>query len=191
MTTTPTDPSRLLLTGENPYIQLTETEGAPMSTVASFWRILFSPGGRGHVLFLKSELTGNQTKIYSDNIAVTRYLQQEIEGFFETSFKDQGIPVIEATFENSGDMRSFWQETIRSRDDEVSMTWHNMGEPRLSHSFPGENPRGVCNVSIPVHSARLMFNGGVAKGRPFPRQLHERAHSTCAIAISETWTERR
>ena len=57
MTTSPIDPSRILLTGENPYTRLSETDGEPTTSDASFWRILFSPGGPGHVLFLQSELT--------------------------------------------------------------------------------------------------------------------------------------
>ena len=44
MTTSPVDPNRVLLTGENPYIRLSETDGDPSTTDASFWRILFSPG---------------------------------------------------------------------------------------------------------------------------------------------------
>ena len=52
----------------------------PVTSDASFWRILFSPGGPGHVLFLQSELTGNQPRIYTDNIQMTRWLQGEIQG---------------------------------------------------------------------------------------------------------------
>ena len=51
------DPNRVVLTGENPFIRLSETDGGPITTNASFWRIIFSPAGPGHVLYLKSELT--------------------------------------------------------------------------------------------------------------------------------------
>ncbi|MBQ10080.1 MAG: hypothetical protein CMJ45_00820, partial [Planctomyces sp.] len=60
MTTSSVDPNQVLLTGENPYIRLSETDGGPNTSDASFWRILFSPGGPGHVLFLQSELTDDQ-----------------------------------------------------------------------------------------------------------------------------------
>ena len=43
-------------------------------TNASFWRIIFSPAGPGHVLYLKSELTENKWRIYADNIAMARWL---------------------------------------------------------------------------------------------------------------------
>ena len=79
MTTSPVDPNRVLLTGENPYIRLSETDGGPETTNASFWRILYSPGGPGHVLFIQSELTNNQARIYTDNVQMTRWLQGEIQ----------------------------------------------------------------------------------------------------------------
>ena len=34
------DPNRLILTGENPFIRLSGTDGGPTTTNASFWRIL-------------------------------------------------------------------------------------------------------------------------------------------------------
>ena len=51
------DPHRLILTGENPFIRLSDKDGDPNSTDASYWRILFCPAGPGHVLYVKSELT--------------------------------------------------------------------------------------------------------------------------------------
>ena len=57
------DANRTIMTGENPFIRLSEKDGDPNSTDASFWRVLFSPGGPGHVLYLKSELTENTWRI--------------------------------------------------------------------------------------------------------------------------------
>ena len=139
MTTSPIDPNRVLLTGENPYIRLSETDGGPAITDASFWRILFSPGGPGHVLFLQSELTGDQPRVYTDNIQMTRWLQAEIQGRINPAFGDLEIPGREASFHSSGDLRSFWTEEISSQDEEISLTWYDLGEPFLSHSVPGGN----------------------------------------------------
>ena len=46
-TASPIDPNRLLLTGENPYIRLSATDDGPVTSDASFWRILFSRAARG------------------------------------------------------------------------------------------------------------------------------------------------
>ena len=53
------------------------------------------------------------------------------------------------------------------------MTWYDLGEPFLSHSFPSgnpEHPHGVATVLIPANGARLTINDRFAKGRPFPVQ---------------------
>ena len=190
MTTSPIDPNRVLLTGENPYIRLSDTDGGTTTTDASFWRILFSPGGPGHVLFLRSELTDNRPRIYTDNVQMTRWLQGEIQGRINATFGDLDIPAREAGFGSSGDLRSFWTESVSARDEEISLTWYDLGEPFLSHSFPGgnpERPHGVSTVLIPANGARLIINGNFASGRPFPREREGRSHSTCALAFSESW----
>ena len=52
-----TDSNRVIMTGENPFIRLSEKDGDPNRTDASFWRVIFCPAGPGHVLYPKSELT--------------------------------------------------------------------------------------------------------------------------------------
>ena len=39
------DPNRLILTGENPFIRLSATDDGPVTTNASYWRILMSGAG--------------------------------------------------------------------------------------------------------------------------------------------------
>ena len=190
-TASPIDPNRLLLTGENPYIRLSETDDGAVTSDASFWRILFSPGGPGCVLFLQSELTGNEPRIYTDNIQMTRWLQGEIQGRINATFGDQSIPATEASFGSSGDLRSFWTESVSAHGEEIALTWYDLGEPFMSHSFPGgnpERPHGVSTVLIPANGARITRNGEQASGRPWPRQRDARVHSTCALAFSESWT---
>ena len=41
------DPNQLVLTGENPFIRLSETDGAPFTTNASYWRIIHLSGRAG------------------------------------------------------------------------------------------------------------------------------------------------
>ena len=74
------DPNLVILTGENPFIRLAATDTDDYTTNASFWRIIFSPGGPGHVLYLKSELTDNRWRIWTDNIAMARWLQDTVQG---------------------------------------------------------------------------------------------------------------
>ena len=116
------DPNELLLTGENSFIRLSEENDEP-TTHVSHWRVLISKGGPGHVAFVKSELTGNEPRIYSDNIALARWLQEGIQGSVTEVYSDPGIPVIESLFTRSGDATYFWTETIESGEDDVALTW--------------------------------------------------------------------
>ncbi len=188
------DPNRLILTGENPFIRLTETDRGATLTNASFWRILISPLGAGHVLYLKSELTGDRWKIYSDNIAMARWLQKTVQGMLNEELSDISIPVTDAVFDKTGDARDFWTERVVSHDEEVALTWYDIGEPLLIHTQPGgptARKYGVCTVLIPALGARVTVNGVQAKGRPFPTEREGRPFSTCALAFSESWTEVR
>jgi hypothetical protein len=188
------DPNRTILTGENPFIRLSATDGAPFSTNASFWRIILCPAGPGHVLYLKSELTDDRWRIYSDNIAMARWLQSTVQGMLNEELKDQSIPVIDADFTKSGDPHTFWTERVSAWDEEITLTWYNIGEPLLLHTQPNAEPGrpyGVCTLLIPALGARLTANGAQAVGQPWPRDREGRPFSTCALAFSESWTEAR
>jgi len=188
------DPNHVVLTGENPFIRLSETDGGPVTTNASFWRIILGPAGPGHVLYVKSELTQNLWRIYSDNIAMTRWLQATVQGMLNAELADRSIPVIDAEFSRSGDVRDFWTESLVTYDEEIALTWYDVGEPLLIHTQPNAvpgRPYGVCTILIPALGARLTRNGVLATGRPFATQREGRPFSTCALAFSESWTEAR
>jgi len=189
------DPNRVVLTGENPFIRLSETDGGPLTTNASFWRIITSGAGPGHVLYIKSDLTEDKWRIYSDNIAMARWLQNTVQGMLNADLKDLSIPVTDASFSKSGDPRDFWTETVDTVDETLSMTWFDIDDPLLVHTYPnqGPDPRpyGVCTVLIPALGTRLTRNGVQAKGSSFARTRENRPFSTSALAFCESWTEAR
>ena len=187
------DPHRVMMTGENPFIRLSKTEGGPETTQASFWRVIWSPAGPGHVLYLKSELTDDEWRIYADNIAMARWLQNTIQGVLNEALADTAIPVIDAEFEKSGDPNYFWTEQILTPDEDITLTWHDLGDPLLVHTEPDPagRPYGVCTILIPATSARLTVNGVQAAGQPWPNDREGRPFSTCALAFSESWTQAR
>jgi hypothetical protein len=188
------DPNRVILTGENPFLRLSANDGDPNSTDASFWRILFCPAGPGHVLYFKSELTDGRWRIYSDNIAMARWLQGTVQGMLNPELKDTTIPVNEARFAKAGDPRYFWTETVLARGAEVILTWHDIGDPLMLHTQPNQVPGrhyGLNTVLVPALAGRLTLNGNHAAGRPWPREREGRPFSTSALAFSESWTEPR
>jgi hypothetical protein len=189
------DPNAVVLTGENPFLRLSATDnGTNFSTNASYWRIITCPAGPGHVLYLKSELTADKWRIYSDNIAMARWLQSTVQGMLNADLLDESIPVTEASFYKEGDPRYFWTEAVSAHDEEIALTWYNIGEPLLIHTQPNAEPGrpyGVCTVLISALGARLTRNGVQAVGKAWPREREGQPFSTCALAFSESWTAAR
>jgi hypothetical protein len=185
---THTDPNQVRLTGENQYMRLHDEENGPMTTRASHWRVLLSPVGPGHVLFLRSDVTEDEIRIYTDNIALARWLQQEILSAGE--FSDQTLPVIDAVFSRSGDTRAFWTEIVETPDEDISLTWYDFIEPFVISVPVGSDagrPLGWSSVFVPARRVQLTLNGRVATGRPFPEPRGDRMSSTAGLALSETW----
>ena len=185
------DPSRVSLTGENLFVRLADLSDRVTSR-ASFWRMIFSTGGPGRAPFVRSELTADEWRIYSDNIAMTRWLQSTVQRMLSGERSDLGIPVVDADFEHRGGIRSFWTERVTSDDDDTSLTWREAGEGRLRRTCPFDalnRSYGVSSVLIPCAGVRLALNGEDAAGQPFPRDCV--AFSSRALALSESWTERR
>ena len=57
---------------------------------------------------------GGEWRIYSDNLAMARWLQRTIQGVLNEETADTTIPVIDATFTKSGDPAYFWVRPHRS-----------------------------------------------------------------------------
>ena len=192
MTTNPNDPNEVCLTGENSFIRLQMEQDAPQITRISHWRVLYSPSGPGHVLFLKSDLVDDEVLVYADNILLARWLQGEIESFLFPEFADQNLPVINAEFTKSGDGRSFWTETVESEEDTILLTWYDFLAPFMlrveAGSSPGR-PHGVYSCFIPSRKAQVTFNGLVAQGQPIPEMRGDKSSSTSCLAWSETWVK--
>jgi hypothetical protein len=190
---TTADPNSVILTGENPFIRLSPADNDDYTSNASFWRIIFSPAGPGHVLYLKSELTDNRWSIYADNIAMARWLQKTVQGMLNGELSDTAIPVTEAVFSRSGDPRYYWTERAVAGEEEITLTWYDLGDPLLIHTQPNTGGRryGVCTVLVPALGARLTRNGVTASGLPWKRVREGRPFSTSALAFSESWTDVR
>ena len=188
------DPNKTIVIGENPFLRLSEKDGDPNSTDASFWRVILSPAGPGHVLYMKSELTENRWRIWSDNIAMARWLQRTVQGMLNAELANLDIPCTEAEFSQSGDARSFWTERLQASGEEISLSWYDLGDPLMLHSQPNQVPGrkyGLGTILIPALGTSLVRNGVHAKGKSWPRVREGRPFSTSALAFAESWTDVR
>ena len=190
----PVDPNDVLMTGENSFIRLSKDGGQTQSSRLSHWRVLWCPAGAGQVLFMQSELTGGLPRVYSDNAAVARWLQQTIETYLHPAFADTGLPVITATFSRAGDSRSTASESIVSRDDTIVMTWYDFFPPFVLTAPPGQppdRPIGVFSTFFPAERAQVEFNGKFAEGASWQEMRGDRQSSSACLAWSETWVQPR
>jgi hypothetical protein len=187
----PIDPNEVMMTGENSFIRLSPDGGSTITSRLSHWRVRWCPAGAGHALFMKSELTGGDTRIYSDNIAVARWLQTNIETFLFAEFADPSLPVTAAIFDRTGDPRSTTMELIESDDDIIRMCWYDCIDAFVIHAPPGsgDRPIGVFTTFFPARSAQLSMNGRVASGQPWAEMRGDRQSSSCVLAWSETWVK--
>jgi hypothetical protein len=163
-TMTTADSNRVILTGENPFIRLSAKDGEPLTTNASFWRIILCPAGPGHVLYLKSELTEDRWRIYSDNIAMARWLQSTVQGMLNNELENLLIPVTEAEFSKSGDPHYFWTERVVAPGEDVTLTWYEIGEPLLIHTQP--NTSGCPATALRPRARRGRPSAKVAHSAP-------------------------
>jgi len=187
------DPHDPVMTGENSFIRLSNDGGKAIADRVSHWRVLWSPTGQGHALFIESSLIGKTPRLYADNAGVARYLQRTIETLLYEEFADESLPVIDARFERSGNSLSTVEERIVSRNDEIILTWWDFMAPFVLTMPPGamNRPLGVYSTFLPARSAQLSVNGEAATAKVFAQERSGRPSSSCCLAWSETWTKPR
>ena len=186
------EPHDVVMTGENSFIRLSADGGKTVVDRLSHWRVLWSPAGQGHALFIDSTLTGAQPRIYTDNAGVARFLQRTIETLLYKGFGAESLPLIDAKFERSGNSLSTVHERITSADDDIVMNWSDLGTPFLLNIAPGKRwPIGAHATLIPASDVQLTLNGKAAAAQPFTHTRYGDPVSDCCLAWSETWKRPR
>jgi hypothetical protein len=189
--TPPVDPNNVLMTGENSFVRLSKDGGKTQSDRVSHWRVLWCPAGAGHALFMQSELIDGKVRIYGDNIAVVRWLQQTIESLLFPAFADTSIPMLSADFVRDGGPPSAATETVTSAHDEIVLTWYDYEQPFVLTQPPGFNnrPIGVFSTFFPARSAQVEMNARFASGRVWAEMRGDKQSSSACLAWSETWVK--
>jgi hypothetical protein len=187
------DPHDVVMTGENSFIRLSNDGGKTIDERVSHWRVLWSPAGQGHALFVESSLTGKGPRVYADNPGVARYLQRAIETLLWKDFANESLPVIPAEFSRSGDALSTMHERVVTRDEDIVLAWWDLMKPFILTMPPGamNRPLGVYSTFIPARSAQLSVNGRAATAAVFPMERFGKPASSCCLAWSESWTKPR
>ena len=185
------DPHDPVMTGENSFLRLSTDDGKTFVHRTSHWRVLWSPAGQGHVLFLESPLAGTTPRVYADNSAVARFLQRTIETMLHKPFADETLAIVDATFQRTGNSLSTVEERVVSASDEIILSWWDLMPPFVLTLPPGalNRPLGVYSTFLPARAAQLAVNGTAAVGQVIVQDRFGRPASSCCLAWSETWTK--
>jgi len=183
---------KVFVSGENPVIRLLDKpDGTPLA-VSSFWRIIWSPVGAGHVCYVTTgdgKSPGDLRVALVDNQKLFDYLTNDILGTYDKSYLERPFKTIQATFSKSGDALSDWKEVCRSEQYTVELVWRDF-YPAFQLDTPTGGPRnpfGLTSLFIPAKSADLIVNGKKISGNVYPQMLGPAQSSSAFLAFSETW----
>jgi len=193
-------PGTVEWSGENPGISLKERPDGPFVTLASFFRVVLSPHGRGHALVLLQSPQDAEPPVeranfcFCDNEKLARYLVAEFVAHFGAwkglpglgNLVYRGLDSVQA----SGDPASSYSETVRSGDLTVQLTWSGLGPPFCFALPPDKSATGkhhMPSLFVGCRDATVTVNGRVLPGKPAPRDIAGRTITTAMLAFSETW----
>jgi hypothetical protein len=182
------NPHELILIGENSFVRLTTDDGQSASTRCSHWRVLWSPAGAGHALFVDSGLVGG-VRIYADSVALARFLQKEIEYLLYKPFGDVSVPVGGAKFAREGTPPGVCSEVLIADKEEIRLTWSDFLTPFNFEAPPGFDgrPIGCQTTFFPAKVASLSIHGRKADGNPWRLDRGDKPCTTACLAWCETW----
>ena len=200
----PIHPGQVIWSGENPGILLKQEPDGPLSAVALFFRIFYSPEGRGTALLLYENPEDDQTRpdsvnaMVTDNEAMGKYLMKSFIGKLP-AFRD--LPVFESTrfvkLQESyatGDPRSRYTEVIKTGEFDVELIWGELGTPtalELPPDLTGAKENELFTLLVESRRAQIVLNGSALPGEPFERIQAGIKTTTAFLYFAETWISPR
>ncbi len=186
--------------GENPGISLKDNSEGPWTNLASFFRVVLSPYGRGHALVLlqspndANPPAGRPNVCFHDNEELARYLVKDFVSYFGAY---RGLPSLaNLTYRTldsaiaSGDPASTYVETVKAGDTTVTLTWSGLGKPFCFALPPDKSATGkhhMPSLFVGCEDASITVNGVALSGKPIPRDMAGHTITTAMLAFSETW----
>jgi hypothetical protein len=186
--------------GENPGISLKDKPDGSFVTLASFFRVVLSPHGRGHALVLlqspqeASPPADRANLCLHDNEKLARYLVSDFVAHFGAY---RGLPSLSNltyrrldSVEASGDPATTYSETVKAGDLTAKLTWSGLGKPFCFALPPDKSATGkhhMPSLFVGCQDATVTVNGRTLPGKPVPRDMAGHSLTTAMLAFSETW----
>ena len=193
-------PGTVEWSGENPGISLKEKPDGPFVTLASFFRVVLSPHGRGHALVLMQSPqdakppAARANYCFHDNEKLARYLVTDFVSHFGALKGQAGFGgLVYRPLDSvaaSGDPASSYSETVTAGDLTVRLTWSGLGAPFCFALPPDKSATGrhpMPSLFVGCRDATVAVNGRALPGKPVPREMAGHTITTAMLAFSETW----
>lgn len=193
-------PGTVEWSGENPGISLKEDPAGAFTTLASFFRVVLSPHGRGHALVLlqspqeAAPPADRANFCLTDNETLARWLVAEYIAHFGAW---RGLPGLQGlhyrkldSVTASGDAITRYGETVRAGDTTVALEWSGLGAPFCFALAPEQSATGrhhMPSLFVGCETATVTVNGKARPGAPIPREIAGQRITTAMLAFSETW----
>ena len=185
-------------TGENPGIYLKDEAGGPFLSLASLFRVTWSPHGSGHALVLLEDPAGERpgavNVCLTDNEGMARWLVSRFIAHF-AAFK--GRAVLDGlafrpldSVRRAGDSRTTYSEHVVGSGMAVELRWGSLGTPYavdFGTDLTATGRHQMVSLFVDSDEASITVDGRVLPGRVMPRPVAGRESRSAFLAFSETW----
>ena len=199
---TPIHPGRVAWTGENPGILLKEDPDGPWSSMALFFRIFWSPKGRGTALLLyqnpnvAESLPAVHNIMLSDNQPMAQFLLDTFIGKLAAFAEAPAFSVLQhvAITESyaQGDPHERYSEIIKADEISIELNWGGLGKPvalELPAELTGGKEHEAYNVLVESTEPEIWLNGSLLPGKTAPRVQAGIETTSAFLYFSETWID--
>lgn len=185
-------------TGENPGLYLKDDPAGPFLSLASLFRVTWSPHGIGHALVLMEDPEGTRpgaaNLCLTDNEKLARWLVAEFIAHFGAF---RGRPALATlpfkpldSVTRVGDSRSAYGEDIAGSGMKVELRWGALGTPYavdMATDLTATGRHQMYSLFVDSEDASITVDGRRLPGRVVPRPVAGRESRSAFLAFSETW----
>ncbi len=198
----PHNPGRVDWSGENPGIYLKQDPAQDhYDTLALFFRVVFSPYGRGTAAIVLGAPDEALSWPHAPNFIMTdnqRMMRWIVDGWvtkMPTFIGKAGLGAMswldcDSVEKRPGDLKTRYSETLRGSGVTLEMVWKDMGPPipvEVTKKNSATKEHEMYSVFLEAKSAEVKINGTALPGQVAGRQFFGRPMSTAFLAFSETW----
>lgn len=191
---------KIVLSGENPSLELCKPGGDEVIARASYWRSVCSEAGDGNALlfWLAADALGDGSAekkvLYTDNPAMAKIVIENFNNHFG-GWSDLNFSQVEPTyvrFFQEGDGRWYHRLVANTGSEVVALNWWDVIQHqhviRQDYAL-GSNHFDLTTVICPCKEASISVNNQPVAGEVRWSTDGDEPQSSAFLAFSETWSK--